>query len=397
MTIKATSIQASRANGVTIHTLLCEFPISILNQLLNHRAFSTSTSSCRAVPIKSAIDQMTANPAQPIWTAKGKGMVGEVITDPATLKAANVLHKQFTGTAIAQALAMDELGIHKQNAGRYLTPHQNCKVLLTSTDWANWDWLRDDNEAQPEIQEAAKAMKIARDNAEVMDLEYGEYHVPGIARHRAINGDMEYFIEDDEGYEKVGLKHAIMVSMSINAQTSYRKGDGSLEKAEKIQEVLFNGRKVHASPSEHIATPMQPAMVRSVANPRLDIPFNEIIMNLPEGVTSINTDGTLSSGNFNSWIQHRQTLPNHDHGIGEHSPQNLAEMVEVLTGSLDDLIKSAKKERKEEFPNRPTSLEEFSALSIEQQCAELDLLISEVTEENPELTELLTSLRKLVD
>lgn len=397
--IKAKSILASLANGVAIHTVECILPTSILNQLLNHRAMSTSTSSCRAIPIKSSIEQMLADPATPIWTAKNKGMSGPIITDPAKLATINALHKTFMANAMTAAMAMDDEGVHKQNAGRYLAPFQNSKLLITATDWANLDWLRIDSDTQPEFQELAKAIKAARDGAEVMELGYGEYHLPHIARHRAINDELEYYIEDDEGYTKLSLEEAIMVSMSINAQTSYRNADGSIGKAKKINEVLFNGNKVHASPSEHIATPMQSEMVRVIADSAKGIDtkasLKDAFANLPKGVSAINADGTIGSGNFTNWIQHRHTLPNHDGGIGEHvkteEPEDLPEEIQEILSSLkeafgDDVDITATEVPKSDGPTRvdmPLTREEFEALSEDEQKSkieeQLDLLLSKIT------------------
>lgn len=393
--IKATSVQASRANNVVIHTIECVFPINILNQLLTHRAFSRNTSSARAVPITAAIDQIANNPSIPMWTKKGKGMSGDPITDPDLLNVLGVMHKHNTATAMSQAMALDSLGVHKQNAGRCLTPYQDCKLLLTSTDWANFDWLRDDKDAQPEIRELAKAIIEARNNAEIMDLEFGEYHVPYIKRHRAVNGELEYYIEDSEGYNLVCLDHAIMVSMSINAQISYRKSDGSLEKAETINELLFNGHKVHASPSEHIATPMLESMVNVFAKSALGqesgLTLKDALKMIQDGTTSINVDGTLASGNLTNWVQHRQSIPNHDAGVGEHvqksaepSAEDKDKIMEGITDIITSLAEAFTEEGIEDIDEstinftRPSSLEEFEALSEENQAIELSLAKKDV-------------------
>ena len=52
-------------------------------------------------------------------------------------------------------------GVHKQNAGRLLEPFQNIKIVLTSTEWANWDWLRDDPAAQARSRREGSAAPAA--------------------------------------------------------------------------------------------------------------------------------------------------------------------------------------------------------------------------------------------
>jgi hypothetical protein len=381
---KVELVQASRSNGVTIFTLVCEFPLTILNQLLTHRAFSRNSSSARAVPVGKACSQLIDDPAQPIWTSKSAGMSGDLINDPIKLETLNAIHKNFLGNAIGAAQTMDALGVHKQNAGRYLTPFQNCRVVLTATDWANWDWLRQDGAAQPEIRLLADQIFEARENAEIMDLEYEEYHVPFIRRHRAINGDLEYFVEDAEGYTRVCLEHAIKVSMSACAQTSYRKLDTSVEKAESIIPKLFDGDKVHASPSEHQAMAMNHDMVDVIAKGTSGVSLKEALEFLQDGATAINIDGTIQSGNFTNWIQHRQLLPNHDGGINEHSEPAKEEVVADISDLLNALGESLKGEvptGKAPEPTKrsdPPTPEEFEKMSDEDQDKAMQTIQKEV-------------------
>jgi hypothetical protein len=394
--ITVESIQASRANNVEIHTLVCEFPLTILNQLLTHRAFSRNSSSARAVPVSKAIDQLLNAPAEPIWTKKGKGMSGDIITNEAQVQVLNAVHEHYMICATSAANTMDTLGVHKQNAGRYLTPFQNCRIVLTSTDWANWDWLRVDEAAQPEIQELATKIAEARANAEIMDLEADEYHVPFIRRHRAVNGDLEYFVTTEEGHQQVCLEHAIKVSMSACAQTSYRKLDTSLEKADSIIPKLFDGAKVHASPSEHQAK-VPPTGCCNLLGAAADLPLATVMANLPEGITGINTNATLQSGNFTNWIQHRQLLPNHDGGIDEHTPDlpdstctcdaeehdgaNAA--LQELIEALDSAFSASKEPEKGEY-KIPTP-DEFDQLPKEEQKKAMKAILKELTDTIPKV------------
>ncbi len=392
--IKAESIQASLSNGVAIHTIACDLPITILNQLLTHRAFSRSTSSARAVPTEKAIDQTLNNPYVPIFTKKGKGMSGDIITDEGTLHALKVMHEQYMISAAAAASAMDDMDVHKQNAGRYLTPFQNCRVLITATDWDNFDWLRNDKDAQPEIQELAKAIKAARDGADVMELNYEEYHVPFIKRHRAVNGELEYFAECDDGFTQVSTEEAINISMSASAQTSYRKLDHSIEKAALIIPKLFGGKKVHASPSEHVATPMMPDMLKVIAAGNSGITLAEALNMLQEGCTAINVDGTVSSGNFKGWVQQRQLIENHDAGIGEHTksvdkgelPKEITEIIAALAEKFgNDVEITATEVKPEELKaalckGHPTP-EEFELLSDEDKNAAIASVTADIINE----------------
>lgn len=312
-----TCIQASRCatTGKEIFTLECEYPRTIHAQLLTHGVFSKNSSSTRAVPLAAAIKQLRENPAGVIWTANQSGMQGNVIPENETVMPNRVMGMACNAMVdFASFLnsAPDEggLGIHKQNAGRLLEPFQNIKIVLTATEWENWDWLRIHEDAQGEIADLAEAMKEARDTAEIMDLNSGEWHVPYVERVRVEkDGELFYFVgdpEDSDGAPDLTVEEAKKISMSVCAQVSYRKADKSLEKANKMEGMLVDGHKVHASPFEHQATP--------VASYSFDEKVNDIFDfdTWQEGVTHLRRDGKFGSGNFVGWIQHRQLVKNHD-------------------------------------------------------------------------------------
>lgn len=298
-------VQASMCDrtGQEIWTYELTYPRVIHSQVMTHRMFSRNASSTRAVPIKAALTNLTSDPAHYIWTANQSGMQGEVITDDKALIEINALHEFHMTSAMNLVNYMGRskedggLGIHKQNVGRYLEPFQNIKVVLTTTEIINWEWLRDDEEAQGEIAELARAMTAAREGVVPQALDPGEWHVPYVHRERTPEG-MKYFDVDDNG---LTVEEAKLVSASSCAQVSYRKSDASLEKALAIKDRLFNGRKVHASPVEHQATPM-PEEVENVGT------HGE----WPEGMTHLDRNYVRWSGNFRNFIQHRQLIPNHN-------------------------------------------------------------------------------------
>jgi hypothetical protein len=275
--------------------------------------FSKNSSSTRAVPLAAAIEQVRENPSKVIWTANQAGMQGAVITDQDKIDGANRLHHMHMENAIQIALNMSSKrswgqNIHKQNAGRYLEPFQNIKIVLTSTEWENWDWLRIHEDAQGEIADLAEAIKEARDTAEVMELNPGEWHVPYVERLRLPSGEMSYLINDELGQE-LTVEQAKVVSSSVCAQVSYRKADYSLTKATKMQGMLTDGHKVHASPFEHQATPIKEYAEEDEVNDPYGFETWE------EGITHLRKDGTFGSGNFVGWIQSRQLVTHHDKAL----------------------------------------------------------------------------------
>jgi hypothetical protein len=105
------------------------------------------------------------------------------------------------------------------------------------------------------------------------------------------------------------LEDALAISSSCCAQVSYRLLDDSIEKARMVYKRLVESSPVHASPFEHAATPMKGSGEEPSG---WDMAFNH--SGFPEswenGVTHSDRQGNLWSGNFKSWIQHRQLIPN---------------------------------------------------------------------------------------
>ena len=306
-TCKVEMIQASRCKNTRkeIFTLVCEYPRVVHAQLLTHNMFSKNSSSTRAVPIAAAIKQIEANPAQYIWTEKQSGMQGALSTDDQA-EVYNAVFDWAKSAAIEHTLELVKQGAHKQNAGRLLEPFQNIKIVLTSTEWENWDWLRDHEDAQGEIADLARAIKHARDNAKVMELTAGEWHVPFVNRYRCPEyGDLTYYL-DDENQTELTVEEAKLISMSVCAQVSYRKEDYTIEKAAKMKGMLLNGSKVHASPFEHQAMPVSSYIEDTGSNDPYEFESWE------KGVTHLDRTGNFCSANFRNWIQHRQLIKNHD-------------------------------------------------------------------------------------
>ena len=196
---------------------------------------------------------------------------------------------------------MAEAGYHKQIVNRLLEPFQKMKTVLTATEFDNFFWLRRDRDAQPEIHELADCMFGAMEQSQPELLKAGEYHTPYVEHFRASDGEaqLEYLVDN----VSVTVEEALAISSSCCAQVSYRMLDNSYDKAMDIYKKLLSGAKVHASPFEHQATPME-------------IPYNEhrftdVSIGWKDGVTHVDKNGSYWSGNFKGFVQYRQTLNNH--------------------------------------------------------------------------------------
>lgn len=285
--IKATVIADSISEaGVRITTMELEYHRYIHAECMTHRMFSRNAASSRAIPVAKMIELVEKAPATPIhWGKNQSGMQAKEELDQITAEGAKEHWRigSLNATHIANSMSM--IGAHKQIVNRLLEPFQMMKVVVTATEWDNFFWLRDDEAAQPEIQELARCMKKAMDGSKPVLLKAGQWHLP------YADG-----IED--------LDTALKFSVARCAAVSYRNDTMTIEKAEKIWDMLLSGGKVHASPFEHQATP-----VKNLLQNGIDL--------WERGVTHLDHNYMLWSGNFKGFVQHRQLIPNHVYNGGE--------------------------------------------------------------------------------
>lgn len=287
-------------DGVRLTTFELEYPRFIHSEFMTHRQLSKNAASSRAIPVKAMHKQLKEIPQAPVhWGKNMPGMQAKEELGELEKKGAQGLWDGARIAAIAIAVVMDDIGVHKQIVNRITEPYMQMKVVCSGTEWANFFWLRNHPDAQPEIQELARVMWEAYNSSIPKELSPGEWHLPYI--DTTWDTSEEVWLYKDASGEELSLEDAIKVSVSCCAQVSYRKLDDSLEKALNIYDRLINSVPVHASPTEHQATP---ADYFTFCNTE----------DWVDGVTHIDRDGFLWSGNFKSWIQGRQLIPNNYKG-----------------------------------------------------------------------------------
>lgn len=299
MTITAKILAYSRDHrGRYIVSWELEYPRFIHGEFMTHRLFSRNAASSRAIPVAAMIQAVRDNPAKPIhWGMNQPGMQAAVELAGSSLVDVKGEWMLAAMNAADSAEFMASEGAHKQIANRILEPFQTMKTVMTATCLDNFFWLRNHEDAQPEIKELARLMwEALQDNAPIL-LNPGDWHVPyyGAGYWR----DCGYVNSDLEGLhnkrDKTStLKNALAISASCCAQVSYRRLDDTLEKAQMIFQRLVDSKPVHASPFEHAATPIE--------NFDPQMPW-------PRGVTHIDREGKAWSGNFCGFIQYRQLIP----------------------------------------------------------------------------------------
>lgn len=288
ITAKVIQHSVSAYTDTEIITYELEYPRYIHSEFMTHRLFSRNAASSRAIPTKSMIEQILKHDVEFVHYGRNQpGMQADQELSEEEKQVVLGYWKSARNTAIEMAENMANLGAHKQIVNRCLEPWMLMKVVMTTTSLENWDELRAHKDAQPEIQTLAKMMQAAKAQSEPLELLNGQWHMPYVDRE---------FVDGELVYGNLTLEEAKMTSASCCAQVSYRKNDDSLEKAKSIYDRLINSRPQHASPVEHQATPIYY---------RNDYSKSE---NWQLGITHMDRNHRLHSGNFKDWIQLRQTL-----------------------------------------------------------------------------------------
>lgn len=294
MTVAAKIIADSiNERGTRVTTFELEYPRIIHSELMTHRVFSRNAASSRAIPVKTMIDLIEANPAMPShWGKNQSGMQAKEELDELSKESVKQLWLHACKDAVSHARVMADIGAHKQVINRITEPYQHMKVVLTATDYANWFYLRDHKDADPTIAELAAKMLYEHTTSIPDLLSTGDWHMPYVRvdyEHSDLGDDRCYY---DEQNNQISVEQALMISVSSCAQVSFRKSDGSLEKAEVIYKRLIESKPTHASPTEH--------QCQAFDNNQL----------FPKGITHVDRNGTQWSGNIRDWIQYRQLIPN---------------------------------------------------------------------------------------
>lgn len=275
----------SSVNGQRVTTFEVEFPRFILSEINTHRAFSRNSASSRAIPVEKMIEQVRNNPAMPIhWGANKPGMqADEEVSSQDRADCIDLWSRAASNASLYASSLAGHCDLHKQIVNRLLEPFQIMKTVITATEWNNFFALRCHPDAQPEIQELANCMEQAMEESEPDVLQPGEWHLPYSDQPATEEGCAQ----------PLPLEARIKLSVSCCAQVSYRALDQSLEKAVMIYDKLITSKPAHASPLEHQCTPMD---------------GEEDVTHWEDGVTHMDGEGQLWSGNLKNWIQHRQLI-----------------------------------------------------------------------------------------
>lgn len=309
---KVLAYSRSSVTGDEFITYEIEYPRMILAELNTHRALSRNSASSRAIPLKKMLEQLTARPvrfgeANPGMQDKGEDFDAPVLCGHGPEETWELAKAD----AVRYAKMFYEAGYHKQVYNRIVEPYQMMKTVISGTEWVNFFWLRDHGAADPSIEELAKVMWKAGKLASVRVLQPGEWHLPYVYAVRDDTGVLRYGDRDEvtNTWQMYVLEDAIKISCARSAAVSFRNVDYDLKKSLEVYGRLVGDERKHASAFEHQATPMK---AQTITDPDLDLDD----WNVPtcpwtweNGISHMDKEGGLWSGNLQGFIQYRKLIP----------------------------------------------------------------------------------------
>ena len=301
--------------GVRLTTFEIEYPRIVMSEFNTMRAISKNSSSSRAIPVSKMLEHTKNINLKPIYFgSKKSGMQAGDELLGVELEQAKGVWEASLRNAVESSEMLDSLGVAKEVTNRLVEPFQLVKVVCTATDWDNFFNLRLHPDSDPNICMLAYKMYEAMQESKPITLKAGEWHLPYVNLGWNGKGEMCYA---DEDFNFVDLGQAIKLSAASCASVSYRTEGMTLAKADKIFDMLINAEVIHASPFEHLATPVQKSryyregdsVIFDVDECR-SVNLKEFISTWEKGITHLRRDGRFGSGNLTGWIQYRHLLPN---------------------------------------------------------------------------------------
>jgi hypothetical protein len=282
MTVKVKLLAYSEFNGETAATIELTYPRFIHAEVMTHRVFSRNSASSRAIPAKKMRQAVLKDIAMPIhWGANQAGMQAYEEISAKRKKLGVFLWKTAAKLACGMHYLMEKAGIHKQVTNRIIEPFMHMRVVVTSTDWESFLWLRDHKAAQPEIQLLAKKIRNVLSYNNPRKLKEGDVHLP--------------YVTKKELRKYVSLDSLLALSSARCAAVSYNTYSDNIDlnKAKQIKAKLMASKddpedRFHASPFEH--------QLFAVSDPE------------HPGWTHIDRHGRYYSGNVCGFVQYRHIL-----------------------------------------------------------------------------------------
>lgn len=241
--------------GIRLTTLLVRLPRIVLAELNTHRKLSRGCASSRAIPVEKRIMAMETDPFVPnAFAANQRGMVAGEALDAESQDEAKADWEGAMHHMSRSARLLASRGVHKQWANRLIEPFSYVEVIITATEWSNFFALRISPHAQPEIREAAEAMKAAMDASTPQPLDpnshwqRGRWHLP-LVDERDFR-DVEVAGQVDAN---TGIPLIVKLSVARCARVSYLTHEGKRDIAADFRlhdQLVSNGHMCYDAATE---------------------------------------------------------------------------------------------------------------------------------------------------
>lgn len=276
ITVKSIASSISEDTGARIDTLQLRYPRMVHADFMTHRVFSRNASSSRAIP-HASLTVRDADIYVPRFRKNKPGMQpGGFLSADEQEKAERIWRDmaEYVLNGTRELSEKTGLNVHKQWVNRPLEWFGYIEVLVTATEWSNFDALRDHPEAQDEIEALAKEIKRVRDLTVPKTLKPGHWHLPYVQEEdfdkvaRLVRGDaIPADVAEVAGPLRklraldVSTRDAILLAVSAArcCRVSYSKHDGArptLSDDMRRYSQLAGSDPKHASPLEHQARPL---------------------------------------------------------------------------------------------------------------------------------------------
>ena len=289
-----------------VYTIRMRYPRIIHSEVMTHRVLGRNARSSRAVPVKKMLAEIDRDPFVPWhWGRNQPGMQAEaennaLVSRPYTeWVTREVAWIDAAEVALEYAEAFHDAGYHKQVVNRLLEPFMYIDVLITSTNWSNFLWLRDHKDAEPHLQDLARMVSLALDEAKLKTLGRDNWHLPYIT-----DEDLTWAVSQHPSDWDAMIGLLCKISAARCARISYAPfdGDASYEREIDRYNFLVSSDRVHASPLEHQAKPDSQKMDYDIHGPYIE-----------EWATGEWHNPHLSGNLDPGWIQFRKTVPGEFH------------------------------------------------------------------------------------
>lgn len=253
MAVEVDSIEYVGEEEVFDISVSSDYHNFLANGITVHNCFSRNASSSRAIPVNKVIEQVDSKPVVPTNVYMNKaGMVGDVEAPIDVATDFYNLWLDAARNAVETAKCMEKLGIHKQHINRILEPFQYINVIVTATDWDNFLNLRLASDAQPEMQDLARAIKGEMDK--VGNNIISVYHICGkyVSLPFITQEEVDEHCMNSFSSSEVLINDLMLISSARCARVSYNNHDGSCpdeRKDKKLARRLLDAG--HMSPMEH--------------------------------------------------------------------------------------------------------------------------------------------------